>query len=546
MKAIHLFLLSLTTSLAPGVWAQAPRSAPVTLPEPASTDPIPPPVRPSPVKEQTPPLPEKDMAAPVPMEAPVTPQIPTLPKSATNAAKDGILLNFQGASLSDVLNYLSEAAGFVIVQEAQVSGTVNIVSRQAISPEEAVDLLNTVLVEKGFIAIRNGRILKIVNKKDALKRDLPVQMGSEPDLIPRKDQMVTQILPLRYGEAAKLIENLRPLLADSATISANEGSNSILLTDTQTNIRRIAQIIKAIDTSVSNISTIQVFPLQFADSKQLATMLTQLFANNNTANQSRRGGRGFGFPFGGPPGGGDQGGGGGGNSGQSEAKQAASRIVAVADEQSNSVIVSAPEDTMPQIAEIIGKLDTSINDVTETRIFRLEHADAVELAEIVNNLYGDAANQTSQNRNGNNQNRRFGGFGGGGFGGGQGQGQSNSNQQSERALLQSKVVAVGDPRTNSLVVTAARDTMSQISETVGRLDATDAKRQRVYVHSLEHADADSVANVLRGMLGDQTAVNNASRAGSNRLSERSATGANMETSDTFGGAGGGGARGGAR
>jgi len=73
-------------------------------------------------------------------QAPTAPAKPPQPKNE-------ILLNFQGAQLSDVLNYLSEAAGFVIVQEAPITGTVNIVSRQPIGPEEAVDLLNTVLVE---------------------------------------------------------------------------------------------------------------------------------------------------------------------------------------------------------------------------------------------------------------------------------------------------------------------------------------------------------------------------------------------------------------
>ena len=93
-----------------------------------------------------------------------------------------------------------------------MNGTVNVMSRQPITADEAVDLLNTVLTEKGYIAIRNGRILKIVSREGAQKRDLPVQTGSDPELIPRKDEMVTQILPLRFGEAAKLVENLRPLL----------------------------------------------------------------------------------------------------------------------------------------------------------------------------------------------------------------------------------------------------------------------------------------------------------------------------------------------
>src|SRR5215207_2975826 len=73
------------------------------------------------------------------------PILPAPPKNTAKAVPGGIVLNFQGAALTDVLNYLSEAAGFVIVQETPVSGTVNVVSRQAVNAEEAVDLLNAVL-----------------------------------------------------------------------------------------------------------------------------------------------------------------------------------------------------------------------------------------------------------------------------------------------------------------------------------------------------------------------------------------------------------------
>ena len=509
--------------------AQQPKSDPVALPKPVT------PATPPPAAAQ-PPAPEA--AAPLPK----TDATPPAAAAAKPTTKGGVILNFQNASLTDVLNYLSEAAGFIVVQEATVSGTVNVVSRQEITKEEAVDLLNAVLIEKGFTAIRNGRILKIVNAKDAKKRDIPVAITSDPDQIPRNDAMVTQIMPLRFGEAAKLVENLQPLLSDNATISANDSANSILLTDTQTNIRRIAQIIRAIDTSLASISTIHVYPLRFADAKELATIVTSLFQVNSSSsgNSGRnRGGGGFGG-FGGP--GGGQGGPGGGQSApQSEAKQAASRVVAVADEQSNSLIVSAAADLIPEITDVIEKLDTSIDAVSETRIFRLQHADATELAETLTKLYPDTSNSAAQNRNG--QGNRGGGF----FGGfpGQQQQQTNTNQQSGRARLQAKVVAVGDPRTNSLVITASRDTMTQIAETVGRLDATDAKKQRVYVHSLEHADVQGVANVLRGMLGDQSAITTTSQNGS-RLQNRSSNGATMDTSDVSNSGGGGGGRAGGR
>ena len=520
-------------------FAQQPKPDSVALPKA---------IAPAEPARAAPAAPAPDAAAPLP-KAGATPPAP----AAKPAGKGGILLNFQDASLSAVLNYLSEAAGFVIVQEAQVSGTVNVMSRQEITAEEAVDLLNAVLLEKGYIAIRNGRILKIVSRKDAQKRDLPVHNGSDPDQIPRKDEMVTQIMPLRYGEAAKLVENLQSLLSENATISANESANTIILTDTQTNIRRIATIIKAIDTSVSSISTIQVYPLRFADAKALATIVTQLFQVTTSGSGSgrSRGGRDSGG--GGGPGGGFGGlsamfGGGGGQTpgGQSEARQAASRIVAVADEQSNSLIVSATKDLIPEITEVIEKLDTSIDAFTETRIFRLQHADATELAETLTKLYADTSSTSSRSNNQRNQGGRGGGGGFFGAFGGQ-QTQSTTGQQSERALLQAKVVAVGDPRTNSLIVTASRDTLTQMAETIGRLDSTDAKKQRVYTYRLENADPDPVATVLRGVLGDQSAISSTQQ--SNRLNNRSTQGATMDTSDFSnsgggGGGGGGGGRGG--
>jgi general secretion pathway protein D len=487
-------------------------------------------------------LPEPVAAAPAPAAAATTPAAPAAPASSTATpapAGQGIRLNFQGAALSDVLNYLSEAAGFVIVQEVPVTGTVNVVSRQAITPDDAVDLLNAVLIEKGYIALRTGRILKIVSRKDAQKRDLPVQLGSDPAKIPRKDEMVTQILPVGVGDAAKMIENLRPLLSDNASMTANEGSNSILLTDTLTNINRVARIIHAIDTSVTSISDIRVFPLAHADAKELAATITQLYAP--TPSSSSRGDRGR--DFGGFPGFGDRGGRSSQASAnsQNEARQAATRVVAVADVQSNTLVVAGPEKVLDDIKQIIDQIDTSTVAVAETRIFRLEHADAVELAEILMGLF---AEQTNSNNNGRNRDDRrafFGGFGG--FGRDRGRG-SQSDAQSARALEQAKVVAIGDPRTNSLLVTASRDSMLGIAEMIGRLDATDAKKQRVYVHSLEHADAENVAAVLRGMFGDSSGVTG--RTGTqqtSRLLERTTTGAAAETPDFMNsgrGAGGGG------
>ena len=454
---------------------------------------------------------------PAPVSAPAAERKPE-PKTtpAASPAKGEMRLNFQNASLADVLNYLSEAAGLIILQDAPVAGSVNVVSKQPVSVEDAIDLVNSVLIDKGYTAIRNGRILKIVARTGAQKLDIPVMSGSDPTQIPRKDGMVTQILPVRYVDATKLVENLRPLLSADATLNANEASNALLLADTQTNIHRIAEIVHALDTSVSSISAIRVFQLQYADSKSLAGVLTQLFATDqNTSprnNGQGGGGRGGNLP---PWAAAMMGGRGGNNQGatQSAAQLAASRVIAVSDDQSNSLIVSAPEAAMTTINEVISRIDTDIADITETRIFRLEHADCTELANILNSLYSDTG--TAPTGGGNNTNRQA----------QNGAGGTSTANRSTRSLLQSRVVAVADPRTNSLLVSAARDSMSQIALTVGRLDSGDTRKQKVFVHSLENADPDNVATILRGMFGGQTSSSIGAQPASNQLNQRTATGA---------------------
>ena len=480
----------------------------------------------------TPPASAPLIATPQAVAEPVAPPTPQpAPSPSPSIGKGEICLNFQNASLADVLNYLSEAAGFIILQDAPVSGTVNVVSKKPVSAEDAVDLLNSVLLDKGYTAIRNGRVLKIVARNGAQKQDIPVMAGSDPAQIPRKDGMVTQILPVRYVDAAKLVENLRPLLSLDATLSANEASNALLLADTQTNIHRIAEIVRALDTSVSSISAIRVFPLQYADSKSLAGILTQLFATDQ--NSARNGANGGSAPV--PPwaammGGGRSGRGGGSSSQptQSAAQQAASRVIAVSDDQSNSVIVSAPEAAMTTIADIIGRIDTNIADITETRIFRLEHADSTELSNILTSLYSDSS-VPSANNGGSSASR------GGGSSSSSRRTQTpapssaSTSSRSERSLLQSRVVAVSDPRTNSLLVSAARDSMSEIALLIGRLDSDDSRKQKVFVHALENADPDNVATILRGMFGGQnSSVGTGAQPLSNQLNQRTSTGASSD------------------
>jgi general secretion pathway protein D len=87
--------------------------------------------------------------------------------ASTRPATTQISLNYKDASIDAVLEYLSDVAGFVIVKEVPVTGRVTVLSKQPVTPNEAVALLNTVLKTNGYTAIQMGRILKITARDRA-------------------------------------------------------------------------------------------------------------------------------------------------------------------------------------------------------------------------------------------------------------------------------------------------------------------------------------------------------------------------------------------
>jgi general secretion pathway protein D len=352
--------------------------------------------------------------------------------------------------------------------------------------------------------------------------DLDIVPGADPDKVEKSDEVVTQIIPIRYANATQLMNNLQVLLPTTATLSANESANTLILVATKTDIKRMLKIVHALDSSIANVSSIRVFPLQYADARQLATVVQQLFAPQGGQGQGNAraqimammgGGRG-GFPGGGP------GGGGGGNAGGgpgSGANAAGTKVVAAADEYSNSLIVGAAPEVMTAVAEMVQQIDLPVSDVTELRVFRLLNADPSEVADQLAQLFPDDSRNS-----GNNGGGRFQFFGAGG-GGGRGQ-----TSTSDRSRKKNRVLAVPDPRTASLIVSAGSDLMPQIAEMIAQLDSNPAKREQVAVYELQNANPQDVQQVLQDLFNRNSTMrnNNANTRGSllgqnNPLNQRS-------------------------
>lgn len=453
---------------------------------------------------------------------PTAPQTP-LPTPEDQAAGDsgeggikrsngGLMLNFRDANIDVILDELSAEAGFIIVREVKPTGRVSLTSRQPVSPEDAVTLLNTVLYNAGYSAIQQGRILKIVSRDRARRLNIPVRTGANPDLIEPTDELITQVIPLRYAEATQLREDLAPLINPEADFTANASSNALVITDTSANVRRVVQIINALDTSMAEAVSVRVFQLKYANATATAQLINTVFgdlmvggAGQEPQQEGRRGG--------GP-----------GNWRERIRREAmrevaqtqrGNRVNAAADERTNSVVVTGSEDALQAVAEVLKELDE--NPVADEQVFvyRLRNAQAQNVEVVLNNIFGNpvssfstgATNNLQQLQNlrgsggrssgvrsgtgglrGSTGTMGRGGLGGaGGFSQGSRLEQMLQQQQMQRgsqrgvgrlsnqavqaaSALAGQVSIIADPDTNSLLVRTSPTYYDQVREILDELD----------------------------------------------------------------------------
>ncbi|MGA3265972.1 MAG: secretin N-terminal domain-containing protein [Verrucomicrobiota bacterium] len=326
-----------------------------------------------------------------------------MPPAGPAGTNGELRLNFRNAPLEMVLNYLSDAAGFIIVQDTRVSGNVTVISAHPVTQDEAVNLLNTELNRNGYAAIRAGKTLTIMDKNDAKTRDIPVKIGNNPGDIPDNDEIATWIIPIRFVEARQLVSDLTSFVSPQATVVANEAGNSIVITDTQSNIRHLEEIIQAVDNSAEAETEIHVFHLKYANPNDVATELGNIFPNNTSGNgtqapiQFRGGGAGGGR-------GGFAGGGGGpaaffrnmmanaagaaGANSQAARIQKETAVTAVPDSRIQAVIVSAPKDLMEQISGMMTDLDVPSDRDQDVAVIPLENADPQQVANVLQSMFG--------------------------------------------------------------------------------------------------------------------------------------------------------------
>jgi general secretion pathway protein D len=270
-------------------------------------------------------------------------------------ADELIAVNFEQADIRTVIKTVGDIMGINFVVDDSVKGTVTLMSPTRIRLDNLYKVLESILEVQGYAAVPGEDLVKIVPRADAVKRNLLVRVGSNPADIPLSDSIVTQIIPLSYADAAEVSQIIQPLLAAGAQMATYPRTNSIVITDTCSNIHHIAKIIQNLDVTGSK-EQVTVFSLEHASAEVLSEQITRIMEKQkSTSIQAAR---------------------------LRNMPQITSDIKIMPDTRTNSLIVVATAQDTETIRELIIQLDiqrpTGTNNV---HVVYLQHAQADEVAE---------------------------------------------------------------------------------------------------------------------------------------------------------------------
>ncbi len=204
------------------------------------------------------------------------------PAGSASAAPDGgvrrgdpITLNFTNAEIDAVARTMATLTGRNVVVDPRVKGVMTLTTDKPVSPAQAYSQFLAMLRLQGFTVVDAAGLDKIVPEADAKLQGGAVFDSSQL----AGSQIATQIFKLNFENANNLLPILRPLISPNNTINVNPGNNSLVITDYGDNLRRIGQIIAAMD--VSNATDVEVIPLKHAIAMDLAPLVQRLLESGS-------------------------------------------------------------------------------------------------------------------------------------------------------------------------------------------------------------------------------------------------------------------------
>jgi type II secretory pathway component GspD/PulD (secretin) len=186
----------------------------------------------------------------------------------------------------DVLEEVARQAGLSLVLDAPPPGTLNYSDDKEYTPTEAIDLLNSVLLTKGYTLIRRDRMLVCVSIEEGIPEGLVPRVTLDELDYRGKFELVTVVFPVEGRAPAAAAEEIKPLLSPLGKVVPLPATSQLLITDTAGKMRDLRAQIKAVPakapTAVAQPAKAEppvftIYPLKGVDPASVLTVMKTLY-----------------------------------------------------------------------------------------------------------------------------------------------------------------------------------------------------------------------------------------------------------------------------
>ncbi|MFQ5480087.1 MAG: type II secretion system secretin GspD [Thermodesulfobacteriota bacterium] len=200
-------------------------------------------------------------------------------KPAKKIKKGMAKLNFSDARLKDVIMTISEITGrnFILSPEV-IARKITIRTTKPIRKRDVSGIFETILAVNGLASVKTGDFYTIVIAKSAKQGNLKLYTVKDPMKIPRGAAMINLLVPVKFISAADIIGILTPTLSAGGNIAHYPKANTLIITDTASNVKKFLEIIEQLDVDLFEKLNVSLIHINHVDVETLATELHDIFS----------------------------------------------------------------------------------------------------------------------------------------------------------------------------------------------------------------------------------------------------------------------------
>jgi len=218
---------------------------------------------------------------PVAQPAAAQPQQPapakaTAPAQQPRAADQG-LLTLDNVNLIELVDLISKMLKINILIDPRVRGTVTIHTYGEVKPVDLMTLLETILRVNASTIVKVGDLYRIVPVNAVSQLPLTPLINADSKTLPDDEQMILNLIFLKYATAGDMDKLLAPFYGEGATHATYDPANLLILEDNSRNLRRTMELIGLFDSDTFATKRVRLFDIENSRPTDLAKELETVF-----------------------------------------------------------------------------------------------------------------------------------------------------------------------------------------------------------------------------------------------------------------------------